>query len=370
MSSVPCQQVTANHQPPTASEVVLISGKEEILRRNFLANLIAEATNPDDFDFETFYADERPASHWIAAASTAPFLSPRRTVVVRRLLRAGTPMEAGIKDENPLQALPPTALLILVADDESGDSARQQRLATICSAWEKLVSGHGTVHKCDVSDKNLAVLIRDAAKDLGKSISGPAADLLIEMTGQSYSRALGELEKVALYLGDIQEIREQVIRAVVTPSREWNVFKMINAVIAGQPPTAIRQLRIVIGTMKPEEAALRNIFPTMVKQFRLIWQARLCIDARCVPANAPLQVAGQFSRSPNLLKEKEWSQNRAMQAARHIPLHRLSEALEIIAETDARLKGLLPAYTAFETLEQMLLQLVDIMGSASPTTNR
>ncbi len=66
------------------------------------------------------------------------------------------------------------------------------------------------------------------------------------MTGGSLSRALGELEKLALFVGDAEGIREGDVQAVTVPSREWNVFRMADAIVAGDVPEALRQLRTLI----------------------------------------------------------------------------------------------------------------------------
>src|SRR5947209_8185433 len=117
-------------------QIVMLSGSEDRMRMAALNELLTAASGGDDFDLEVFIADSSTPSQWYGSASTAPFLSPRRTVVVRNILR---------KDpkEVQLQTLPQTGLLVLVADDEGGDADKQRRVDTWKKSWGNLVAKSG-----------------------------------------------------------------------------------------------------------------------------------------------------------------------------------------------------------------------------------
>src|SRR5471030_1348080 len=117
-------------QPEKAlkNRLILLEGEEEAWRQTALQELLAAAQiQRDDFDLQTFSADESKPKDWFAAAGTSPFLADRRTVIVRHLLRLGIEELTGTKPKE----LPPTALVILVADDETGDDNKQARLKTL-----------------------------------------------------------------------------------------------------------------------------------------------------------------------------------------------------------------------------------------------
>jgi hypothetical protein len=114
-----------------ASRVIMLSGEEEALRRRALTEILRLATEDGDFDLQTFEAGDAEPGEWIASAGTSPFLSARRTVVVRHLLRRDE-----IDGIGGLKTLPESALLVLVADEESGDESKQRRLATVRKNWE------------------------------------------------------------------------------------------------------------------------------------------------------------------------------------------------------------------------------------------
>lgn len=362
------------------SRVVLLGGEEEALRRRALTAMMEVATADGDFDLQTFESDEGHPGDWLASAGTAPFLSAKRTVIVRHLLRkdifssrskgeddapAGAESKALIETlVKSFKALPETALLILVADDESGDENRQRRLASIRKGWEKLVKdGGGLVADFKTDAKQIRESIKREADRLGKKISDASAESLAEMTGGNFSRGVEELEKLALYVGTEPQIREADIRAVVVPSREWNVYKLIDAIVDGSVPEALRQLRILVGSQtKAEEAAFSRILPTMSRQLRLLWQARICIEAKVNPANAPESVSRLFLDKASIAKEPPYRHGRLAQQARRMDFKTLTTCLEAVSDADAKLKGLESAFSPIETLESMVLTMIQVMA--------
>jgi len=338
------------------SRVVLIAGDEDILKREALAGLLSAAEiQADDFDLENFAADSSTPSDWIASVSTIPFLAARRTAIVRHLLRCDAD-RANVKD---LGNLTDTSLLILVADDEGGSDERMQKAKTQRKAWEKVVNAaKGSVVACDANPKSTRELVSKRLAEQNIKMSDRAIEALVEMTGGSLSRALDELEKLVLFVGPGNQVRETDVRSVVVPSRDWNVFKMVDAAVGGDVAEGLRQLKVLVGSAgKAEEAAIGRILPMVSRHLRLLWQGRLCIDAGCSPANAPENIRGLFPEKPNLSAEQPYRQGAIMTAARRIPLPRIEQCFRILADTDARLKGSLEAFSGIESLERMLLEM-------------
>ncbi|RYG25040.1 DNA polymerase III subunit delta [bacterium] len=338
-----------------ALRTVLIVGDEELLRRRALEGVLAAAgVDKDDFDLEAFEGDETDPETWLAAAGTAPFLAEKRTVVVRHLLRC----DPEKLREGALAGLPETGLLVLVADEESGDNADRR-----AKAWTKAVGkAKGAVIECNADPKKAAEAIRPELARLGKTMSPQAAATLLEMTGGSLSRATDELEKLSLYVGDAERIDEAAVRAVVVPSREWNVFSMIDAILEANVPEALRNLRILVGSAaKAADVAHASIIPLTSRALRLAWQARVCLDAGRNPGDAGPEIRATFPDKPNLAKEPPYRQSRVMASARKTTLPALAACLGVLADTDSRLKGALPNYTPIDTLERMVLEMVEAL---------
>lgn len=341
------------------SRIALFSGEEPYLRLQALRQLHEAMGDDSEFNIEQFIADGSNPEEYITAAMTLPFLGDRRLIIVRNILRAGQPADALGPLFDQLSKVPEPNTLLFVADDELGDDDKQRRLATVRKAWETTIAklGGKTV-QFESDDSSVKKNLKEHAGQSGKALTPKAMDLLVEMTGGNLSRALAELDKLVLYVGDDEQISEAAVKSVVMPSREWNVFKLVGAAVEGNSGEALRQLETLIeGSGKIEDAVFSRIFPTLSRQLRLIWQARLCVEARCRPSNAPVEVLRMFPTSPNLPKERDWIQNMALRQAQTLDLDRLSMWMGSIAQTDATLKGLGSAIDAKGALEMLVLQM-------------
>lgn len=349
--------------PPNAltHRSVLLSGVEDYPRRKALARLLEEAGG-EAFDSQVFLAGESDPAEWFGSAATAPFLSQRRVVIVRNLLRAGPPEEAFPSAIQAAKDLPETALLLLVADEELGDLDRVRKLDGIRSAWEAWAKKAGALLLTfSGKDEDARKAVIEESKTLGKAFSPKALDLLLEMSGGSLSHAMEELEKLAVYAGDESRISEAHVQAVVVPWREYNVYHLVDAALSGNPTKALQQLQILLDSnQKMEEAAFQRIFPTITRQLRLIWQARVCIEAGCSPQNAPEKVLSAFLEKPNLSMERDWVQKNAMRTARSASLAQLAECFAALEDANAEIIGLLPGFSTYDTLERMVLRMCRI----------
>lgn len=336
-----------------SSRVVAISGKEGSLRRQALQTTL-EALAVDEFDIQTFEAGESSSVDWIASAGTAPFLSDRRVTIVRHLLRA----EADVAPDK-FASLPPSASLILVADDELGDDQRQTRLAAIRTKWENTVrSGGGHVVVCTVDPRDVIPALKAEATALGKQISAQALALLVEMTGQSLSRSIEELNKVALFVGENPQIRELDVQRVAMSSREYNAFKLVDSALSGNPGDALRMLNdLVASRARADDVAHASLFPNLRRQLRLLWQARVVLDHGQTIDTVSSEVAALLPDKPNLLREKEFVQGKIMRLARNLTLDQIAQCMQSLSDADSGLKGLKPSFSGQDTLERLALNL-------------
>jgi DNA polymerase-3 subunit delta len=350
---------------PSLKRVVLIAAADSDLRKADLKALEKQA-DADETNVETMLADARPPTEWSASAASVPFFPGRRVVLVRNVLRKNPADEWEQKPKSPdhpfvkeLKSLPETALLVLVCDDEPGDDERQARLQTVQRRWEEIVTAAGGAVVASKTDpKDVAERLRKEAKEQGKHMTLGTATLLTEMVGASLTLAMSELEKLVSYVGDNEAIQDSDVRAVVAPEQDYNVFQLVDAIVAGDSGTALKQLRTLASREdKIEGQAFSRIFPTVARQFRLVWQARLCLDADCRVGDPSPQILDMMPSKPRIHEEREWSQQRAARAARKISLAQIRRVFAELVEADARIKGLEPGYSTHETVEQMVLRM-------------
>lgn len=342
------------------SRIVLVTGSEPMLLRAAIDDLVREAgLDKDDYDLEEFFADSSQPNDWLASVGTFPFLASKRTVIVRN---AGK-----VKPEDlplaSLQALPETSLLIFVLTNDSSEDQRSSGGSKKQTLEKVVVAAGGTVAKFDADPKKTSDMIRQEIMKRGRKIQPRTLDLFIEMTGGSYSYAMEELDKVLLY-SDEETISEHTIKTVVVASREWNVWRMIDALTSGNVQESLTQLQIVMGSKnKVEDVVFSQLFPLVTRQLRLLFQGRICIENGCRPDAAPDNVRALFPSKPNLGSERPFVQGNVMRAAQNLTLHQIVEAMEEVAKADAALKGLGTSFSPMDTIERLVFNLGNTLSA-------
>ncbi|MEJ5170978.1 MAG: hypothetical protein WHU10_08320 [Fimbriimonadales bacterium] len=356
--------------------IVLIAGEEEYPRRQFLSALLARvAPEGDDYDLEVMDAGDTAGADWLAALATLPFLSERRTVVVRNLLRQRSVESAFGPKGLTRDSVPEHGLLILVADeakpasgrdrpadDGDDDGAGRRREGT--SAWEKAVQAAGGFVFAVKSDpKTARAAVKAECDAIGLRLEPAALDLLVEMTGASLSRALEELPKLALFARPGQPIGTRDVQDLVIASSEWEVFRFVDAVLDGNATAALNQMRkLAGGSARVESEAIRSLLPVLRYQFRLLWQARTCLDRGAAPGAIPEDVRGSFPSKPNLASTGDWQRQKAFRQASRLSRDQLAGCFEALAWADGALKGQTASVSAIDALEMLTLRLIQIVG--------
>lgn len=343
-----------NVQKAIDGKIVLLSGSEPALLRAAIDDLIREAgLQKDDYDLEEFFGDSSQPGDWLASVGTFPFLSPKRAVIVRSAQKVRAEDVSLVS----LQNLPETSLLIFIHSNESNDDQRQAGGAKKASLEKLVTSAGGTVAKFDADPKKTSDLIRQEVLKRSRRIQPRTLDLLIEMTGGSYSYAMEEMEKVFLY-SEEETISEHTIKTVIVASREWNVWKMIDALTSGNIQESLRQLQIVMGSKnKVEDVVFSQLFPLISRQLKFLYQGRICIDYGCRPEYAPPEVRALFPSRPNLGAERPFVQGAVMRSAQNLSLDQIVEAMEELSKADAALKGLGTSFSPMDTIERLVFDL-------------
>lgn len=348
-----------------SSTCVLLSGEDNVLRLRAVQDVLTAAglTADDMLEVTRIVADSSPPVEWFGQAESAPFLSPRRVVVVRNLGRADVPKPAS-SIESMVRSIPEYSLVVLVADDETGDFRKQQTVASRVSAWTKAVLAGGgyAASFADLKPGSIKE-IQAEARSLGKSMTPQAAKTLDEVVGGRFTLARAELEKVAIYVGEREEITPQDVLKAATPDPSFNVWHMVAAIIEGNHPSALSKLRTLLSTTKdiPGEM-LTTILPNTNRQFRLVWQAKGMLSSGNNAAN-PGESEGHLPKTRPVTKESEWGQNRAFRGAHKTDFAKLRSCFALIAEADARIKGQESSASARETAEELVLRLTEVCRS-------
>jgi DNA polymerase-3 subunit delta len=225
---------------------------------------VDEADRP--FAVERVYAGEAGGSpvDIAAAARVFPMLGDRRIVIVLRAERMLKPKRAskaaelvdapGEETEEPVDLKPleeyvanpaPTSTLVFVATDLD----RGRRFTKLLVERAQVVVFGGLVADGFPGARQQAraagiALVNDELRKSGRTIDGPAAELLVDRAGGEIDKLRGDLERLLLYTeGRARITRDDVaeVAAVATDVDEWAV---VNAISDGNVGAALRQVAL------------------------------------------------------------------------------------------------------------------------------
>ena len=155
-----------------------------------------------------------------------------------------------------------------------------------------------------------------------------AAMHLVSMVGTDAYRLNNEVSKLCDYVGDGGTVTDAVLKTVVTPSVEYEIFPMLNALLAGNKKAAMRMLTEALKSGQENPLRLATFLEGRLKTMLI---ARELLDAKR-PRPEILKAIGGNPKAAEM----------ALKNAQKFPLDRLKNAVAAFAEINARMKqGLL-----------------------------
>jgi len=311
--------------------IYVIAGKEDSLVNARCHDLLDKLLEPSQRATGLFDAEAASvsASEVLDELRTAPFLTDKRVVLVRRaddfISRNRELLEKYF--DNPC----PTGRLVLTT--KSWDS--RTKLARKLARVGKLISI--TQPKRWELPQRLMKYTNDAHdKKLGKD----AAELLIELTGDELTRLYSEIDKLALFADTGKLITTEHIESLIGHNRLFNAFAVIDAIIAGNVGPAVERLRAMFAQDKSTEYTVTGAFAYHLR--------------RMFTAKAMLEKGA--GRSEVESKLRIWgNKDGFFGQLRQMSLKQIGEYLQQLAETDYAIKtGRTKANVA---MEQLVLKL-------------
>lgn len=127
----------------------------------------------------------------------------------------------------------------------------------------------------------------------GKRIERQAAAELVQRVGTSAMALTNELDKLTFYVGQREEIALADVREMVAPTAELSVFDLVDAVVEQRPQAALEQLEALLN----QRAEPFMILAMLIRQFRLLLQARYLLDTELVDSRLLQQRPYDFNQS-------------------------------------------------------------------------
>ncbi len=115
--------------------------------------------------------------------------------------------------------------------------------------------------------------IRKKAEALGGKFEPSAARALADHTGNDTQYALQEITKLLTYVDFKRQVETDDVELLTAPGGKVSVFDMVDALADGNSSRAMRLLQGLLDESDPP-----SLFGMMVRQFRLLIQAREVLD--------------------------------------------------------------------------------------------
>ena len=261
---------------PESPSVLILHGNDEFAIAAAIDKLCAGLGDPATADMNIARFDGRLGLDFEAlntAVNAAPFLAPRRVMVLVHPIAAFPSAPARKKFIDLLEKAQPTTLLILVEYDEL---KRDHWLLK----WASQAGGRAGVHVYNMPRRwEMPRWVEAEAKKQGGKIEPDAAARLSEMVGEDTRIAAQELTKLLTYVNFERPIRLLDVEKVSLVSAQASVFELVDAL--GQNDGKKAQ-RVLHQLLEDEEAF--ELWGMVIRQFRLLLQAREMLDERASAA--------------------------------------------------------------------------------------
>lgn len=334
---------------PVQGTWLLVQGDEEHLKRLLVERLRAQLlAAEDEFNLDQLDVSERwegivdsadqakrerlpsRAERILALAEALPFLGSGRLLIVRNADLLATDQQK--KLAAGLNTVPSMNHVLLVTGDGGKDARKAAKLS---ADLLKGITAAGTVYDCAaLSEDEAGQWVREKLKEWGQAIEPAALHLLLTRTGTELRRLQVETEKLSLLVGDNGRIRTQDVELLTPKQAEESVFRLVDAVAARNAAQAMAVLHELL-TVQLEQPY--RIFPMIVRQFRLIWQTKVLVDAGWRPGQPPESFAQATALLPeqNVITQlKGWMGNKLAGQARQLSWEHLQSAYQALLECD------------------------------------
>jgi DNA polymerase-3 subunit delta len=252
--------------------VIFLHGNDEFAIAEHIEKLCAGLGDPSTADMNIARFDGRAGLDFEAlytAVNAAPFLAPRRVMVLVHPVSAFNSAESRRKFIELLDKAPTTTTIALVEYDEL---KRDHWLLK----WAAQAAPRTAVHVYNLPKRwEMPRRIEAEAKKQGGQIEPDAVARLAERVGEDTRIAAQEITKLLTYVNFERSVTLADVEKVSIVSAQGNVFELVDALGAGDGKKAQHVLHQLL---EDEEAF--ELWGMVIRQFRLLLQAREMLDER------------------------------------------------------------------------------------------
>jgi DNA polymerase III subunit delta len=228
---------------------------------------IEKAVQPfitSDFDKEVLYGENQSFTNIIGLASTFPFGSEKKLIIVKQAEKLKEKKE---KKEIVSYFESPADFTVLVFLHEG-------TITNTASEPYKTLADKGFLFETkELKGKSLIDWLISAVEKNGKTISYDNAQLLTDISGENRNTLESQLEKIFIYIGDTKEITIDSIRGLSTSLKQYTIFDLQNAIGKKNKSAALKVLfNLLKNGMEPIQvvAMLNKYFTSLARLNELV----------------------------------------------------------------------------------------------------
>ena len=268
--------------------IYLLHGTDTYSLRSYLDELRAAVGMPDVLDANITSLNTQDASpaSILGLCQAMPFLADRRMVIVDGLVASLAGDSRGNKGKVTAETLaswqdfvptlpnnmPSTSDLVFM---EGQLRANNPVLKTVKTVAQVLPSLYEVKEFGSMNPNDLRGWVQKRVMDRNGSITTNAVQLLVDMIGTDLWTLTSEVEKLLLYATgrtiEIEDVEEMVVVA-----KEVSVFTVVDAVLEGNRPVAMRNLTKLL----EGEATVPYLLSMLGRQVRLLLLAKELIQEK------------------------------------------------------------------------------------------
>ncbi|MBI5932329.1 MAG: DNA polymerase III subunit delta [Chloroflexi bacterium] len=247
---------------------ILLFGTDEFAISRRLADIAAK-TDKDGMNTSRFEARTTSDEALNNAVNSMPFLSDKRLVILANPSQKYGAGEPRKKFMEFLGKVPATTLLVLTETIEK--EAEKHWLVK----WTAKSADAKSEALMAPKARDMQGWIINEMKTQGGKILPDAASKLSELVGADTRQAAQEIAKVLAYVNWARPVEVQDVVAVCVSTAEVDIFAFVDSLAAGDGKQSQSMLRKML-----EDQDAAAIFPMIIRQFRLLIQAREIVEAR------------------------------------------------------------------------------------------
>ncbi|SFL80944.1 DNA polymerase III, delta subunit [Gracilibacillus orientalis] len=309
----------------------------EALKQALISNGVDQ--EEQDTNLSIYDLEETPIQDIVTDAETFPFLGERKVIIATNadFLRA-KPAKTEIEHQpeiliDYIQNPAPYSVLVIIAPYEKVDERKK--------VVKQLKKAAKTVACEPLKEWNMQEVIGTIAKEHGVSISGQVMTYFINEIGTNLMIIHSEMEKLALYVGEGNEIRLEDAELLLSNQENNSALKLMDAIMVNDLAKAI-DITKDLEKMNEDPIALIAL---VASQFRTLLHVKLLKQK----GYTQQQMATQLKIHPYVAKLSMQRQNK-------FQVKELKEAIDLLTETDTQIKsGKMDKSLAFELLLYQLI---------------